>query len=161
MFPDTLIISAHTLYTHTHTQTVSQHKLFLINTHTHSLWREQLSSTHNTGWATWSNSSCLSLNTHCRTCCSLGCHAVIVLLSHWLSDLSNVHHWRQNPSPAGLTGWIKFGAVNHYSVKLSTTVISMQIFDLQAEIYSYDPYTDDVHNEGSFLVGQPWVKVSI
>lgn len=128
----------HPIHTHKYTQTVSQHKFFHINTHTHSQWREQLNSTHNTGWDTGSNSSCLSLNAHCRTCCSLGCHVVIVLLSHLLRALSNVHHWRQNLSPAGLTGWIKFGAVNHYSVKLSMTLISMQIFDLRAEIYSSD-----------------------
>lgn len=160
MFPDTLITSVHTLYTHKYTQTVSQHKLFHINTHTLALWRDHINSTHNTGWGTWSNSSCPSLNAHCRTCCSLGCHAPIVLLSHWLSAHPNVQHWRQNLSPAGLTDWTKFGAMNHHSTKLCMTV-SLWIWDLEAEIYSKDLYTDDVHNDGSFLVWQPSVNVNI
>lgn len=161
MFPDTLITSAHTLYTHkyTHTQTLSQRRLYHINTHTLSPWREHINSTHNTGWGTWGKRSCLSLNTRCRTCCSLGCHAPIVILSHWLSAHWNVRHWRQNLFPAGLTDWVKFGAMNHHSTKLCMTVISMGTFDLEAEIYSKGLYTDEVYNDGSLPVSHPSVNV--
>lgn len=144
---------------HTHTQTLSQRRLYHINTHTLSPRREHINSTHNTGWGAWGKRSCLSLNTRCRTCCSLGCHAPIVILSHWLSAHWNVQHWRQNLFPAGLTDWVKFGAMNHHSTKLCMTVLSMGTFDLEAEIYSKGLFANEVYNDGSLPVWHPSVNI--
>ena len=140
-----------TLYTHRYTPSISQHAYTL------SLWREHFNSAHNAGWGTLSNNGCLSLNARCGTFCSLGCHAHIVALSHWLSARSDVHRRRQNLSPAGLTDWIKFGAVNHRSGTPCMNVISVQICNLEAEICSRVLYTDDVHS----MATSPNVHISV
>ncbi len=82
-----------------------------------------------------------------------------MILSHWLGTHWNVRHWRQNQFPAGLTDWVKFGAMNHHSTKLCMTVISMGNFDLEAEIYSKGLYTDKVYNNGSLPIWHPSVSV--
>lgn len=149
----------HPTNTHKYTYTKLQSAPALSHqhtcTHTLPLWREHINSTHSSGCGTRSNCSCLSLNTHCRTCCSLSCHAPIVIPSHWLSAHWNVQLWRQNLFPAGLTDWVKFGAMNHHSTKLRMTIISMGTFDLEVEMYDEGLYTAEVHNDGSFPVWQP------
>lgn len=147
----------HPIHTQIYTIRQSAQALSRQHTYTRSLWREHFNSTHNAGWGTQSNSGCLSLNTRCRTFCSLGCHAPIVPLSHWLSAHSDVHRRRQNLSPAGLTDWIKFGAVNHRSAMACTNVISVQIVNLEAEICSRVLYTDDVHS----MATSPNVHISV
>ena len=161
MFPDTLITSAHTLYTHTHTHTHTHTQIHTYKlsvnmrsiTPAHTLfapWREHFNSTRNTGWCTWSHCSCPSLNTHCGTSCSLGCHAPRVILSHWLSAHWNVQHWTQNLFPAGLTDWVKFGAMNHHSTKSCVWLYSQWgLLTRRQRTTVKSPHTDEADDDGS------------
>lgn len=99
MFPDTLITSAHSLWTQMHTYKPSVITGSVMSTYSLSLWRDHINGTHNTGLDTWSNCSCLSLNVLCRMCCSVCWHASasIVMLSQWLSAYRAMQCWKQSP----------------------------------------------------------------
>lgn len=107
--------------------------------------REHINGTQSAGRGARSKCSCLSLDSHCRTRCSLGRHAPTVILLHWLSTNLNVPQWTQNLFPAGRAACVLSGAINHQSTKWCMIMIStgpslLKIQDRLRGFSSHAPY---------------------